>query len=95
MVHGLAGSAALMLIVLATIPSRTLALVYIVIFGVGSIGGMLVMSALIGVPFALTANKSERLHYLVRGTSGILSLVFGLILAWQIGFNEGLFLWHP
>ena len=51
MAHGLAGSAALMLMVLATIPSRLLGLVYIGVFGLGSVGGMLLMSALIGLPF--------------------------------------------
>ena len=90
MVHGVAGSAALMLIVLATIPSAALGLLYIGVFGLGSIGGMLVMSTLIGIPFVLTAHKSERLNVAVRGISGVLSVGFGLYLAWQIGIVEGL-----
>jgi ABC-type nickel/cobalt efflux system permease component RcnA len=92
MVHGMAGSAALMLIVLATIPSTALGLAYIAVFGVGSIGGMLVMSTLLGIPFVVTAHKSERLNLVVRGVSGILSVAFGLFLAWQIGIAEGLFM---
>ena len=92
MVHGMAGSAALMLIVLATIPSRTLALAYIGIFGLGSIGGMFVMSTLIGIPFVITAHTSQKVNILVRGISGVLSVGFGLFLAWQIAFADGLFL---
>ncbi len=90
MIHGLAGSAALMLIVLATIPSRALALSYIAIFGLGSIGGMFLMSTLIGLPFVFTANKSEGMNKLVRGIAGIVSIAFGMFLAWQIGIVNGL-----
>ena len=91
-VHGMAGSAALMLVVLATIPSAKLALLYVGVFGVGSIGGMLMMSTLIGIPFVLTAQRSDKLNAAVRGISGVVSVVFGLYLAWQIGVVEGLFL---
>ena len=90
MVHGMAGSAALMLLVLATISSRVLALFYIGIFGIGSVGGMLLMSTLIGLPFAFTA-KHERVNKIVRISAGVVSLCFGAFLAWQIGFVEGLF----
>ena len=91
MVHGMAGSAALMLVVLATISSRTLALMYIAIFGLGSVGGMFLMSALIGLPFSMTA-KHDRLNKIVRTSAGIISLCFGLFYAWQIGITDGLFL---
>lgn len=90
MVHGLAGSAALMLIVLATIPSTGLALAYIGIFGFGSVGGMMVMSALIGIPFLFTAQKSDRLNHLIRLVSGVLSIAFGLFYGWQIAIVERL-----
>ncbi len=91
MVHGLAGSAAPMLIVLATIPSRALALTYVAIFGLGSIGGMFMMSTLIGLPFVLTASTSVGLNKLVRGIAGTVSFGFGIFLAWQIGVVDGLF----
>jgi len=54
MLHGLAGSGALVLLVLASMPSPAAALAYILVFGVGSTAGMLVLSGLIGVPFAVT-----------------------------------------
>ncbi len=55
MLHGMAGSAALMLLVLATIPSPIAGLLYIAVFGLGSTAGMLALSGLIAVPFVLTA----------------------------------------
>jgi ABC-type nickel/cobalt efflux system permease component RcnA len=91
MVHGMAGSAALMLVVLATISSRMVGLLYIGIFGLGSVGGMFLMSALISIPFAVTA-RHEGLNKVIQTTAGIVSVSFGLFLVWQIGFAEGLLL---
>jgi ABC-type nickel/cobalt efflux system permease component RcnA len=89
--HGLAGSAALMLLILASISSRPLALAYIGIFGLGSVGGMFLMSALIGLPFSLTS-KYDRANKIIRTTAGMVSVCFGLFLVYQIGLVEGLFL---
>jgi len=94
MVHGMAGSAALMLLVLATIKSTALALLYIAVFGFGSVGGMMLMSTLIGLPFMLTAGKSIALNKIVRGIAGATSVAFGLFLVWQIGVVGGLFIGH-
>ena len=91
MVHGLAGSAALMLAVLATIKSTGLAFAYILIFGIGSIGGMMMMSLLLSLPMHLTANYFTRTNIAVRALSGIFSLGFGLFMAYEIGFIDGLF----
>jgi high-affinity nickel permease len=84
MVHGLAGSAALMLIVLATIPTRIVGIVYIVCFGIGSIGGMALMSAVVSVPFH-AAVKHRFAAGIVQAIAGVLSIVFGLVLAWEVG----------
>lgn len=92
MMHGLAGSGAVMLLVLTSISSTSAQLFYLALFGVGSVIGMLVMSTLIGLPFALSARKSERLNLIVRGCSGVVSVGFGLFLALKIGLGEGLFL---
>lgn len=91
MVHGLAGSAALMLLVLTTIPSSLGGLAYIVIFGFGSVGGMLVLSSLIGLPFILTAQRFSTLNRWIRILAGVGSVAFGLFLGWEIGFEQGLF----
>ncbi len=91
LVHGLAGSAALMLAVLATIKSTALAFGYIVIFGIGSIGGMMIMSLVLSLPLHLTAASFTRTNMAVRALAGVFSLGFGLFMAYEIGFVEGLF----
>jgi high-affinity nickel permease len=91
-IHGLAGSAALMLILLSTITSQQLAIFYIIVFGMGSIGGMMLMSAVIGIPFMLTATKSFFLQRAARVSAGLASVGFGLFLGWEVGFVDGLFL---
>lgn len=91
MVHGLAGSAALMLLVLSTIKSAALGLLYIGVFGAGSIGGMMLMSALVSLPLRLTAARFNRANLLIRGAAGLFSLGFGLFMVYHIGFVEGLF----
>lgn len=90
MVHGLAGSAALMLIVVPTIESKIVGLLYIIIFGIGSIGGMMIMSFLVGLPFHLTASKFNRLNTVLQGTAGVVGILFGLFIMYEKGIAEGL-----
>jgi cytochrome c biogenesis protein CcdA len=92
MVHGLAGSAALMLLVLAAIPSPVLGLLYIVIFGCGSIIGMGVVSLMMGLFFAAASNRLRGFHHGVRLAVGSLSTAFGAWIVIEIGFIQGLFL---
>ncbi|HEV8726408.1 MAG TPA: urease accessory protein UreH [Candidatus Binatia bacterium] len=84
MVHGLAGSAALMLLVLSTIESPIGGLVYIVIFGLGSVGGMLLLSGIISLPFILTAQRFTVMNRWIRVVAGVASVTFGIFLGWQI-----------
>lgn len=79
LVHGLAGSGALMLLILATISSPAVAILYILIFGAGSIGGMMLMSMLIGLPFHFTAGRFVSLDKWLRSGAGLFSLTFGII----------------
>jgi ABC-type nickel/cobalt efflux system permease component RcnA len=88
--HGLAGSAALTLLVLTQINSTALGLLYLTVFGIGSILGMLLMSGLIGLPFALSARKFNGVHYGLQAVAGALSLAFGLWYAYQTGIASGL-----
>ena len=90
MVHGMAGSAALTLLVLATIPSPVASLLYIAIFGIGSIGGMMIMSALFALPARLTARRFSRANFALRGLAGLFSLGFGLLMIYQIAFVDHL-----
>lgn len=94
-VHGLAGSAALALLVLTTIGSSAWSLLYLLVFGVGTIIGMMLITAAIGIPFASTGKHSVRLNNRLRVAAGLLSLGFGLFLAYQIGFGNGLFTGQP
>jgi sulfite exporter TauE/SafE len=87
MIHGLAGSAALMLLVIPTIESRPLGLLYIAIFGIGSIGGMMLMSLLVGLPFHLTATKFNQYNRILQSVAGLVSIVFGLLIVYE-KFNE-------
>jgi len=84
MVHGLAGSAALMLLVLSTITSPLGGLLYIVIFGLGSVGGMLLLSGIISLPFILTAQRFSLMNRWIRVIAGIASIGFGLFLGGKI-----------
>ena len=90
LVHGMAGSAALTLLVLATIPSAVAGLIYIAVFGLGSMGGMLIMSSLISLPFVLTRKRFNVLSEGLQVAVGLFSLSFGLFLVWQYGFHEHL-----
>jgi hypothetical protein len=86
MVHGMAGSAALTLLVLATISSTLVGFSYIGIFGVGSIGGMAIMSVLFALPSKLSAQRFSTLNLLFRGVAGLASLGLGAFTVYQIGF---------
>lgn len=86
MVHGMAGSAALMLLVIPTIGSRAIGLLYILLFGVGSIAGMGIMTLLVGLPFHLTALRFTGLNTLLQGVAAIAGIAFGLWVVYERGF---------
>ena len=81
--HGLAGSGALTLLVLTQINSPWVGMLYLGIFGVGSIVGMLLMSGLIGLPFALTSRNLTHVHHRLQTVAAILSICFGVWYAYQ------------
>lgn len=90
MVHGLAGSAAVALLVLTTIRTPEWSILYLAVFGAGTILGMMLVTAAIAVPFA-SSHRYGRLNHGLRVASGLISLAFGLFIAWQIGVVQGLF----
>lgn len=94
-VHGLAGSAAVALLVLGTIRDPLWALGYLLVFGVGTIAGMLLITTALAMPFAYAARRFDRLHRGLGVVSGLLSLAFGVFLVYEIGFVHGLFTSHP
>jgi len=90
-VHGLAGSGALTLLVLTQIQSAWVGFFYLAVFGVGTVLGMVLMSGLIGLPFALTARNVGRVHRHLQTTAAGLSIAFGLWYAYETGLASGLF----
>ncbi len=91
MMHGMAGSAALILLTLSTVESIGLALLYMLLFGLGSMLGMAVFSLIIALPLRASARGLTWIHNGVQLALGITSLVIGLLLACEVGFDGGLF----
>lgn len=90
-VHGLAGSAAVTLLVLATIERSRWAMLYLLVFGIGTVAGMMLITAAIGLPFAATGRRFARMHRGLRLASGALSLVFGVFVAYEAARAGALF----
>ena len=91
LVHGLAGSAAVALLVLSTIRSPLWAIAYLLVFGFGTIIGMMLMTSAMAIPIAYTGKHSEVAGRYLSPISGIVSIGFGLLLVYHIGFVDGLF----
>jgi high-affinity nickel-transport protein len=91
LVHGLAGSAAVALLVLAAIRDPWWAAGYLLVFGAGTIAGMMLVTAAVALPFAMTVGRFAWLNRHLATASGLLSLAFGLWMAYQIGVVDGLF----
>lgn len=91
MIHGLAGSAAVMLVVLTTVHSVAQGLLFISLFGVGSTCGMLLMSTVIALPFACTAGRLQQFSEAARIAAGVVSIAVGLAIMMKVGMMQGLF----
>jgi high-affinity nickel-transport protein len=94
-VHGLAGSAAVALLVLTTISRPSWAFVYLLIFGLGTVAGMMLITAVIAIPFAYSMQYFVSLNRGLAAATGFVSVAFGMFLCYQIGFVNGLFTSHP
>jgi len=94
-VHGLAGSAAVALLVLGTIREARWAVFYLLVFGLGTIVGMMLMTLAFAVPFTFAGSRFAWLNKGLVTATGVASLIFGLFVAYQIGFVDGLFTAHP
>jgi len=89
LVHGLAGSGAVALLATAAMPTPAAALVYLVVFGLGTIAGMVAFSLVLGAPFAALGEAGRWQRPLTAGT-GLLSLGFGAWLILRLGLTGGL-----
>jgi len=95
LVHGLAGSAAVAFLVLSTIHDPVWATVYLVIFGVGTMIGMMCVTAVIALPMAYAGERLSAISRYLGVVSGMVSFGFGSFLVYQLGFVGGLFTSHP
>ncbi len=95
LVHGLAGSAAVALLVLSTIHDPLWATVYLLIFGAGTMIGMMCMTTAIAVPLTFAGDRFAKLGQYLGAASGMVSVCFGSFLVYQLGILGGLFTSHP
>lgn len=89
-VHGLAGSAAVALLVLATLKTASMALLYLGIFALGTVAGMMLLTVLMALPISALSKRFPNAESLVARVTGLASIAFGLFLAYQIGIGSGL-----
>jgi high-affinity nickel permease len=94
-VHGMAGSAAIALLVMTTIPTPRWQMLYILIFGIGTIAGMMLITGCIALPISYTSHRFSAWNHRLVYASGLLSLCFGLFVSYQTGIAGGLFTAHP
>ncbi|AGK55659.1 HoxN/HupN/NixA family nickel/cobalt transporter [Bacillus sp. 1NLA3E] len=93
LVHGLAGSGAMVLLTMSTVKSVWEGVIYILIFGTGTVVGMLFFTTIIGIPFVFSAKKIS-LNRTLTQITGVVSTVFGIYYMYNLGITEGLFkLW--
>lgn len=90
-VHGLAGSAVLAVLLLGTTRSALAAAVYLVCFSVGTIAGMAVVTAVIALPARLKPTRALAIERGLRVAAGVASIGIGLSLAHRVGIRDGLF----
>lgn len=88
--HGLAGSAALTLLVMTQIQSAVLGLLYLAVFGLGSVVGMLLMSGMIGLPFVFASRQFSGNHHRLQVLAGTCGIVFGVWYATREAFLAAL-----
>lgn len=95
LIHGLAGSAAVALLVLTTIRVPSLAVLYLLVFGIGTIAGMMLITTAIAVPFKYSKARFARLNHNLAVASGIISVAFGVFIVYEMGYVNGLFTHAP
>lgn len=94
-VHGMAGSAAFTLLALPLIASPALASGYLLLFGGGTIAGMVVVTLAIALPSLYATARMASARRAIRLTAGMASIAVGCWLAFQVGFVDGLFTGAP
>ena len=94
-VHGLAGSAFVAMLVLTALDSAIVGIAYLLVFGIGTVAGMTLVTAAIAVPSAYAVGRVTGAQRYVQLAAGVVSVCFGLLLAHRIGVIDGLFAATP
>jgi hypothetical protein len=94
-IHGMAGSAAVALLVLSTIREPRWAFFYLLVFGVGTVAGMMLLTMSMIVPISFLIRRFGPIEVAMARATGLLSVAFGLLLAYRVGFIDGLLTGHP
>lgn len=88
MVHGLAGSAALLLIVISAAGTLAQGVGYILAFGIGSIMGMIAVGTALSLPFVLSISLGRGALIAVQGLASLCSIGLGLLLMWRVSLGQ-------
>lgn len=91
MMHGMAGSAALIVLTLQAVESPLSGIAYIALFGIGSIAGMALLSVIIAVPLRYTADSLTRIHNGLQAAVGIITIIIGSVIVYDVGIAGRLF----
>ena len=95
LMHGMAGSAAVALLVLATLHNSRWALAYLLVFGAGTVAGMMVITLMMASALRYAGSRSAWINRRLSFATGYLSLAFGLFIVYQMGYLHSLFGAHP
>ena len=95
MVHGMAGSAAIALLVLASINDPVLGMFYLLLFGLGTIVGMIVVTTVMTVPMTIVVSRAVVSRRWLTAAAGVVSLVVGVLLVQSLGGPLALFAADP
>lgn len=91
LIHGFAGSAAVALLILSTIKNPQFAAIYLILFNVGVVCGMILITSFLGASINMVKRKSEFINRYLAVGSGILSVIFGIYIMYQTGIEGKLF----
>ena len=87
LIHGLAGSGSVIALTTIYFENIEISLLFFLLFGLGSIIGMSVVSGLIGLPF-IFYSKTKLLNKLFRNITGLVTIILGLTIFFQIGLTN-------
>ena len=90
MMHGMAGSAALILLTLDAVSTTGMGLAYIVLFGIGSMAGMALLSSMIVIPLRSSEFVANRMYKGLRVFIGAATLLLGMVIMYESSITRGL-----